>query len=55
MQNFILHVIVMLISIAIIITNAFFGGLLILAILFLYLIPNLIKEIKEFKNNIDNK
>ena len=55
MQNFILHIIVMLISIAIIATNAILGGLIIIAFLFLYLIPILIKQIEEFKNNIDNK
>lgn len=55
MEQLFLTIIVLLISIAIIFTNAILGGLLILAFLVLYVIPILVNEIKEIKNNIDNK
>ena len=55
MEQLFLTIIVLLISIAIIFTNAILGGLLILAFLVLYLIPILVEQIKEIKNNIDNK
>ena len=53
MQNFILTIIVTLISIAIIATNAILGGLLILAFLVLYVIPVLVNEIKKIIKSID--
>ena len=55
MEKLYLTIIVLLISIAIIFTNAILGGLLILAFLVLYVIPILVNEIKEIKKNIDNK
>lgn len=53
MEQLFLTIIVLLISIAIIFTNAILGGLLILAFLVLYLIPILVNEIKEIIKNID--
>lgn len=55
MEQLFLTIIVLLISIAIIFTSPVLGGLLILAFLVLYVIPILIEQIKEIKNNIDNK
>ena len=55
MEKLYLTIIVLLISFAIIFTNPFLGGLIILAFLVLYLIPILVEQIKEIKNNIDNK
>ena len=55
MEQLFLTVIVLLISIAIIFTDPILGGLIILAFLVLYVIPILVNEIKEIKNNIDNK
>lgn len=53
MEQLFLTIIILLISIAIIFTNAILGGLLILAFLVLYVIPILVEQIKEIKNNID--
>jgi len=53
MEQLFLTIIVLLISIAIIFTNAILGGLLILAFLVLCIIPILIKEILEIIKNID--
>ena len=53
MEKLYLTIIVLLISIAIIITDPMLGGLIIFAFTFLYLIPILVNEIKEIKNNID--
>ena len=55
MEKLYLTIIVLLISFAIIFTSPVLGGLLILAFLVLYVIPILIEQIKEIKNNIDNK
>ena len=55
MEQLYLTIIILLISIAIIFTNPFLGGLIILAFLVFYVIPILIEQIKEIKNNIDNK
>ena len=55
MEQLYLTIIILLISIAIIFTNAILGGLLILAFLVLTIIPILVEQIKEIKNNIDNK
>lgn len=55
MEKLYLTIIVLLFSIAIIFTNPFLGGLLILAFLVLTIIPILVEQIKEIKNNIDNK
>ena len=55
MEKLILTIIVLLISIAIVYTSPFLGGLLILAFLVLTVIPILVEQIKEIKNNIDNK
>ncbi len=53
MEQLFLTIIVLLISIAIIFTNATLGGLLILAFLVFCIIPILIKEILEIIKNID--
>ena len=53
MEKLYLTIIVLLISFAIIFTKPFLGGLIILAFLVLYLIPILVEQIKEIKNNID--
>ena len=53
MEQLFLTVIVLLISIAITITNPVLGGLIILAFLVLYVIPILVNEIKEIIKNID--
>jgi hypothetical protein len=55
MEQLFLTIIVLLFSIAIIITDPMLGGLIILAFLVLYLIPILVEQIKEIRNNIDNK
>lgn len=55
MEKLYLTIIVLLFSIAIIFTSPVLGGLLILAFLVFCLIPILVNEIKEIKNNIDNK
>ena len=53
MEQLYLTIIILLISIAIIFTNAMLGGLLILAFLVLYVIPILVNEIKEIIKSID--
>ena len=53
MEQLFLTVIVLLFSIAIIITNPVLGGLIILAFTFLYILPILVNEIKEIIKNID--
>ena len=53
MEQLFLTVIVLLFSIAIIFTSPVLGGLIIFAFTFLYVIPILVKQIKEIKNNID--
>lgn len=53
MEQLFLTIIVLLISIAIIFTNAILGGLLILAFLVFCLIPILVKQILEIIKNID--
>lgn len=53
MEQLIFTIIILLISITIIATNPFFGALIILAFLVLTVIPILIEQIKEIKNNID--
>ncbi len=53
MEKLYLTIIVLLFSIAIIFTNPFLGGLLILAFLVLTIIPILVNEIKEIIKNID--
>jgi hypothetical protein len=53
MEKLFLTVIVLLFSIAIIITDPVLGGLIILAFLVLTIIPILVNEIKEIINNID--
>ena len=55
MEKLYLTIIVLLFSIAIIFTSPVLGGLLILAFLVLTIIPILVEQIKEIKNNIDNK
>jgi len=54
MEQLFLTIIILLFSIAIIITNPMLGGLIILAFTFLYVIPILVEQIKEIKKNIDN-
>tara|TARA_R110000868_G_scaffold388314_1_gene657133 strand:+ start:516 stop:680 length:165 start_codon:yes stop_codon:yes gene_type:complete len=54
MEQLFLTIIILLFSIAIIITNPMLGGLIILAFTFLYVIPTLVEQIKEIKKNIDN-
>ena len=51
----IIYLVVVAISIAIITTSQIFGRLIIVAIIVLWLIPTLVEQIKEIKNNIDNK
>ena len=55
MEQLFLTVIVLLFSIAIIITDPMLGRLIILAFTFLYILPILVNEIKEIIKNIDNK
>ena len=55
MEQLFLTVIVLLISIAIMITSPVLGGLIIFAFTFLYILPILVNEIKEIIKNIDNK
>ena len=55
MEQLFLTIIVLLISIAIIFTSPFLGGLIILAFTIFCIIPILVEQIKEIKNNIDNK
>ena len=50
-----IYIVVALISIAIIATNAILGGLIIISITVFCVIPVLVEQIKEIKNNIDNK
>ena len=53
MEQLFLTVIILLISIAITITNPVLGGLIIFAFLVLTIIPILVNEIKEIIKNID--
>ena len=53
MEQLFLTIIILLISIAIIYTSPFLGGLIILAFLVLTIIPILVNEIKEIIKNID--
>ena len=55
MEQLFLTVIVLLISIAIMITSPMLGGLIILAFTVFCIIPILVNEIKEIIKNIDNK
>ena len=50
-----IYLVVVAISIAIITTSPIFGRLIIVAFIVLWLIPTLVEQIKEIKNNIDNK
>lgn len=53
MEQLLTTIIILLISIAIIYTSPFLGGLIILAFLVLTIIPILVNEIKEIIKNID--
>ena len=53
MEQLFLTIIILLISIAIIFTNAILGGLLILAFTIFCIIPILVNEIKEIIKSID--
>ena len=49
-----IYLAVVLISIAIIATSPIFGGLIIISFTFFKVIPILVNQILEIKNNIDN-
>lgn len=53
MEQLYLTIIIFLVSIAIIFTNAILGGLLILAFTIFCIIPILVNEIKKIIKNID--
>ena len=52
--NILIYLVVVVISIAIITTSPILGGLIILAFTVFCVIPILVEQIKEIKNNIDN-